>query len=117
MVAEDLEMVRRWGLVARPQDAPPDPRVVIPCSNVARPFTLNAYEYASAEGRDLLVPHGPHPISRGLNDRRFGRGAGMRWLWRVFGQAHAQRRCPVNITWYQESLQTQHFVVSHALPR
>jgi hypothetical protein len=78
VVAEDLEMVRRWGLVARPQDAPPDPHVVIPCSNVARPFTLNAYEYASAEERDLLVPHGPHQISRGLNDRRFGRGAGMR---------------------------------------
>ena len=99
-VAEDLGMVRRWGLGARPQDAPPDPRVVIPCRIVARLLTLNAYEYASTEGRDLLVPHGPHPNSRDLNDRRFGDGAGMRWLRRVFGQAHAQRQCPVNITWH-----------------
>jgi hypothetical protein len=103
-------MVRRWGLVARPQDAPPDPRVVIPCRIVARLLTLNAYEYASAEGRDLLVPHG-------LNDRRFGGGAGMRWLRRVFGQAHAQQQCPANITWHQESLQTQHLGVGHASPR
>jgi len=60
------------------QDVPPDPRVVIPCRNVAHLLTLNACEYTSAEGRDLLVPHSPHPSSRGLNDRRFGRGAGLR---------------------------------------
>ena len=68
-------------------------------------------------GGDLLVPHGPHPSSRSLNDRRFGGGAGMRWLRRVFDQAHAQRQCPVNITWHQESLQTQHLGVGHAFPR
>jgi hypothetical protein len=56
-VAEDLGMVRRWGLVARPLDAPPDPRVVVPCGYVARLLTPNVYEYASAEGCDLLVPH------------------------------------------------------------
>jgi hypothetical protein len=54
------------------QDAPPDPRMVIPCRNIAHQLTLNACEYTSAEGRDLLVPHGPHPSSRGLNNCRFG---------------------------------------------
>ena len=88
-----------------------------PCRIVARLLTLNAYEYASAEGRDLLVPHGPHSNSRDLNDRRFGGGAGMRCLRKVFGQSHAQRQCPVNITWHQESLQTQHLGVGHAFPR
>lgn len=87
-VGEELTLVREWGLIPELLDALPRVRAVVLCGGVAHRLTVDFHEYAhNSEERDLLVLHGPHPSTRGLNDRWFGRGARKRWLRRVVKQA------------------------------
>lgn len=88
--AEEKQLVREWGLVPRLLDALPEVRVVVLCGNVARDLTVDVYAHGADRGRDLLVLHGPHPSSRGLQadrDHRFSREQRKRWLRRVVEQA------------------------------
>ena len=91
-VAEELELVRRWELVPKLLDVLPRVCAVVLCGAVAHRLTLDLHEYAASSRQNLLVLQGPHPSTRGLNDRWFGRGARKRWLRRVMKQAHDHAR-------------------------
>lgn len=93
-VGEELRRVREWNLVPKLLDALPEVCVVVLCGGVAHRLTVDFHEYARSTEpeRNLLVLHGPHPSTRGLNDRWFGRGARKRWLLRVMEQAHDHAR-------------------------
>lgn len=68
-VADEKRLVREWRLIPRLLDALPEVRVVL-FGNVARDFTVDVYAYGADANRGLLVLHGPHPSSRGLQADR-----------------------------------------------
>lgn len=85
--AEERRLVRELGMVPKLLDALPEVRVVVLLGNVAREFTVDVYDYGAKNERDLLVLHGPHPSSLGLQgDKYFGREQRKRWLRRVVAQ-------------------------------
>lgn len=86
--ADEIRLLRQWGLVPRLLDALPQVRVVVLFGNVARNLTIDIYDHSAENGRDLLVLHGPHPAKLGLKgDEWFSREQRQRWLRRVVGQA------------------------------
>ena len=100
--------------------APPDPRVVVPegMSGALQPSAPASSPPPRDATRSCRTARAQ--ASSGPDDCRFGRGAGMRWLRRVFGwhapTSGVRIRRPGATIWYRRHPRTQHLAVGHAFP-